>query len=442
MDSLCLGQDPHISPSPTLVDTSCSDQSEPYDKDRQRGPSRDVSDGAQQSLQPPPPPPQVLGPVPPSPPSAVNDRRSLSTALATERNADHPALAGRQTLILPNLPPITPKKVANTMAVLPKCPKSAPPKALRTLSDKGRGTGSKSVAPLPPPIEDGSAHSDNDGTQSPVRKSRYRIHRAYSEGIKNILCNTTKFRSEPHPLRLEAWSEPAAENFQVRGPNYLNDRVKVASEPSAFTLLSVDLVNTETPLYDGICSHPEERVQRALRLERETGERHLPEFVFCVNLCVPGSPIYHQATYFGIDDLNEITTEATPFGRLMNKFIFGDDDDFRNKTFKLIPRIVEGNYIVRKAVGSKPSILGKKIKQKYIRGDRYFEVIVDIASDAVAQRIVRLCLGYTKTMVVDMMYVLEGADEKTLPERVFGGVRMKNIDFNEKDGKRTCTNVN
>ena len=439
MDSLCFGQEPHISPAPTLVETSCSDQSDPtnYQDSQQRRHSNDISEGSQRVLQQPP---QVLAPVPPSPPSAVNDRRSLSTAIATERNADHPALVGRQTLILPNLPPITtPKKlpsINNKMAILPKCPNSAPAKALGRAST----IGTKSVAPLPPQDEGNS--SDNDGQpQSPLRSARYKIHRAYSDNIKNSLCNTTKFRSEPHPLRLEAWSEPAAENFQVRGPNYMSDRKKVPSEPSAFTLLSVDLVNCEAPMYDGICNHPEERVQKALRLEKETGERHLPEFVFCVNLCVPGQTIYHQATYFGIDNLEEIKTEATPFGRLMNRFIFGDDDEFRNKTFKLIPRIVEGNYIVRKAVGSKPSILGKKIKQKYIRGDRFFELIVDIASDTVAQRIVKLCLGYTKTMVVDMMYLLEGTDGQTLPERVFGGVRMKNIDFIEKDGKRTLTKI-
>jgi hypothetical protein len=93
-------------------------------------------------------------------------------------------------------------------------------------------------------------------------------------------------------------------------------------------------------------------------------------------------------------------------------------------------------------VGSKPSILGKKIKQKYIRGDRYFEIIIDVASDPMAQRIVKLCLGYTKQLVVDMVYVLEGThDELTLPERVFGGVRMKNIDFKDLDGKRKCSDL-
>jgi hypothetical protein len=219
----------------------------------------------------------------------------------------------------------------------------------------------------------------------------------------------------------------------------MNDRVKNPSDSAAFRLLTVDLVSCEKTIYGGLCAHPTERVQQALKRERETGVKELPPFVFAVNLVVPGpnAVTYHQVAYFGIDNMQEIEQGTTAFGRLMNKFIFGGSDEFRNKTFKLIPRIVEGNFVVRKAVGSKPSILGKKIKQYYVRGDRYFEIIVDIASDPVAQRIVKLALGYAKTLVVDMMYLLEGTHGVLLPERIFGGVRMKNVDFRNRDGKRS-----
>jgi len=37
---------------------------------------------------------------------------------------------------------------------------------------------------------------------------------------------------------------------------------------------------------------------------------------------------------------------------------------------------------------------------------------------------------------VDMMFLLEGATEDTLPEQILGGVRMKNVDFKKKDGNR------
>lgn len=247
-----------------------------------------------------------------------------------------------------------------------------------------------------------------------------------------------QFRTNPSPLRSKAWSEPSAEQYEVRSKNYMKTGIKTPSQKSAFELLTVDLINSETPIYTGLCSHPGERVQLALERERKTGVKELPEFVFAVNLCIPADVIYHAVFYYGIDKttMDEIQNCETAFGRLMNKFIFGDSNEFRNNAFKLIPRVVEGNFVVRKGVGTKPAILGKKIKQCYVKTDRYFEIIVDIASDAVANRITKLCLGYCRTLVVDMMFALEGKDESTLPERIFGGATMQNIDFAQLDGKR------
>jgi len=255
------------------------------------------------------------------------------------------------------------------------------------------------------------------------------------------------FCLNPPPLRSKAWSEPSAEQYNVRSKGYMSNGIKELSEKSAFRLITVDLINTKTPIYTGMCSHPGERIQLALEQERKTGIRELPEFVFAINLCLPGETIYHAVFYYGIDKttLDEIKQGRTAFGRIMKKFIFGNSDSYRNKTFKLIPRIVEGNYMVRKGVGSRPAVMGKKIKQYFMRGgavngegdDRYFEIIVDIASDPIAKRITKLCLGFIKTIVVDMMFALEGYDESTLPERIFGGATIRNIDFARMDGKRS-----
>ena len=138
----------------------------------------------------------------------------------------------------------------------------------------------------------------------------------------------------------------------------------------------------------------------ALQREKETGIRQLPAFVFAVNIAVPGPPYFSMVSYFGVDDIETLKTNRTPFGRIANRFFFGDSDKFRNETFKLIPRIVEGNYVVKKAVGSKPTIIGKKLRNIYIRNERYLELIVDIASEPVAQRIVKLCVGYVSSWIL------------------------------------------
>jgi hypothetical protein len=59
--------------------------------------------------------------------------------------------------------------------------------------------------------------------------------------------------------------------------------------------------------------------------------------------------------------------EDTPLGRVFRQFFIDGDEAYRNNRFKLIPTIVEGNYLVRKAVGSKPAILGTKLKQHYYK---------------------------------------------------------------------------
>eukprot|EP00980_Cylindrotheca_fusiformis_P030701 scaffold25278_cov132-Cylindrotheca_fusiformis.AAC.2 len=316
-------------------------------------------------------------------PSTICQRRKLSTAIAKSVESRHPFLTGRPAMVL----------------------------------------NSTDVLPPPPP---------------PVPRPKQKLHRAESAPSGS---RPGSFRTEPPPLRLDAWAEPAAETFNVRGKNYAKDGKKYPSDRAAFSLLTVDMVNSKRPICEGMCAHPTERFQLARKRERDTGITELPPFVFAVNLCIPGAINYHQVSYFGISDMEEIERGKTPFGRVMRKFIFGDSDQFRNDTFKLIPRIAEGNYVVRAAVGAKPSIIGKKIKQYYIRGDRYFEMVVDISSEPMAQRIVKLALGFAKSLVVDMMFVLEGTDEDTLPERIFGGVQLRGIDFEKKDGKRTVTPI-
>ena len=319
--------------------------------------------------------------------------------------------------------------------------------------------------PRPSPVSNLNLHSEllgdcmarlcigNESFDLPQSPSRSIGSLFRSSTVSNQFCYLDAANNPP-PLRIDAWSEAFAHNFMVRGEAYLQDNKKVPSQPSLFQLLTVDLVRADRPNYQGLCSHPSERVQIALKVEEETGQRQLPPFIFAINLCVPAStgtgrtPVkaaatksascYHLVAYFGIEDVAMITTDSdsTALGRLCNQFFFGASDKFRDQTFKLIPRIVEGNYVVRKAVGSKPSILGKKLKQHYIRTERFMELIVDIGSDSVATRIVKLALGYAKSLTVDMMFLLEAATTHTLPERILGGVRVKNIDFKNKDGQR------
>ena len=282
----------------------------------------------------------------------------------------------------------------------------------------------------------------------------------------------TSWTLDPRPLSLETWAEQPAEEFKVRGANYLEDGLKENSEASVLKLFAVDLIQVPEPLWQtGLSQHPEERIQRALRREAATGRKELPDFVFVVNLLVPSSNcFYHWVTYFGTNETSALTDTSTPFGKVAKPFFFGghDLDAYRTSVFKLIPRVADGNFVVRSAVGSRPTLLGRKMKQHFIFDDqgtnekprRYLEILIDISSNPVANRIVKLVLGYAKSLAVDLMFLLEGGGDQqphgekqnddddeeedeeiipkmTLPERILGGVRIKNIDFVQ--AQRPCT---
>jgi hypothetical protein len=124
--------------------------------------------------------------------------------------------------------------------------------------------------------------------------------------------------------------------------------------------------------------------------------------------------------------LQKLFEEDTPFGRVAKPFFLGNDDDFRNNRFKLIPKVVDGNMVVKMAVKDTPTLLGNKLKQYYYKvlssstpplpchpcltlrqGDNYFELDVDVGSSSVARHTVGIALGYSKAIVVDMGFCLQ-----------------------------------
>ncbi|KAH9249617.1 hypothetical protein BASA81_012586 [Batrachochytrium salamandrivorans] len=105
----------------------------------------------------------------------------------------------------------------------------------------------------------------------------------------------------------------------------------------------------------------------------------------------------------------------------MDQFVEGNDK-YRNSVFKMIARVTKGSYIVRKAVGETPTLLGQKIKTHYFTGPNYIEVDVDLNSSNQAGTITGIFKGYGE--VSDMAILLEGHADNELPEEVVFSFRM------------------
>ena len=197
----------------------------------------------------------------------------------------------------------------------------------------------------------------------------------------------------------------------------------------------------------------------------------MPEFVFCVNVVLPGPPTYHFVIYFAVDDCASLgirgkgsKNDTKPHSALLDDFFFGPSDEFRNEVFKVLPRIVEGNVFLKAAVGNNPMLIGKRLKPTYIQTDNFLEMIIDVSSHAMTDRLVKSAqknvsfscnlprlLNYiyscmfltilatcitnlpsklkTSQIIAEFGFVLEGKTESTLPENILGSVRLQSSKF-------------
>ena len=65
--------------------------------------------------------------------------------------------------------------------------------------------------------------------------------------------------------------------------------------------------------------------------------------------------------------------------------------DFRNERFKLIPSITIGPWVVKAAVGATPALLGRKVVQRYFRGEDYLEIDIHVGSSVIASQVSHDC---------------------------------------------------
>ncbi|KAG8367537.1 hypothetical protein BUALT_Bualt16G0082200 [Buddleja alternifolia] len=203
------------------------------------------------------------------------------------------------------------------------------------------------------------------------------------------------------------WSFPDGSGFMIRGKTYLKDGLKVKGGEPLLKLIAVDWFKVEDCLTK-VALHPKSLVQSA------EGKK-LP-FILVMNLEVPGRPSYSLVLYYAAD-------RPVNNSSLLGKFIDGTDM-FRDSRLKLIPSIVEGYWMVKRAVGTKACLLGKALTCNYLRQDNFLEIDVDIGSSSVAKSIIGLVLGYVTSIVVDLAFLIEAREEAELPEYILGTVRL------------------
>ncbi|KAI4324352.1 hypothetical protein L6164_023899 [Bauhinia variegata] len=213
------------------------------------------------------------------------------------------------------------------------------------------------------------------------------------------------------------WTSPPGDAFKVRGPDYFSTRVKIPAGECLLKPLGFDWIKSSMKIGE-VLNHPNSRVRKVIDDEFPSGDK---PFVWAFNLQVPTKDNYSAVAYF-------TNKEPIPEGSLMDKFLKGDDT-FRNSRLKLIANIVNGPWIVKKAVGEQAiCIIGRALSCKYCVRDNFIEVDIDIGSSMLASAIVHLAFGYITSLTVDLAFLIESQSESELPEKLLGAFRFSNLD--------------
>lgn len=212
------------------------------------------------------------------------------------------------------------------------------------------------------------------------------------------------------------WATPPGDRFMVRGPDYLSTKVKIPAGEYILKPLGFDWVKSYTKI-GAVLNHQNNRVRKAIEEAFPTGDK---PFVWAFNLQVPSKENYSAIAYF-------VATKPIPKGSLIDRFLKGDDA-FRLSRLKLIANIVQGPWIVKKAVGEQAiCVIGRALSCNYCVGENFLEVDMDIGSSMVAKAIVHLAFGYITTLTVDLAFLLESQTESELPEQILGAFRFSEL---------------
>uniref|UniRef100_A0A0E0E5W1 Protein ENHANCED DISEASE RESISTANCE 2 C-terminal domain-containing protein n=1 Tax=Oryza meridionalis TaxID=40149 RepID=A0A0E0E5W1_9ORYZ len=229
------------------------------------------------------------------------------------------------------------------------------------------------------------------------------------------------------------WASPPGDLFHLRARGYFSGGGggggggggRRGKAPSAAEWLlrpaGVDWLRSHSRL-DHVLARDDIPVAAAFRRARLRKDPSA-HFLLAINLQVPGRPDAYSAVFYFAAEA------AIPAESLLGRFVHGDDA-YRNARFKIVNRIVKGPWLVRATVGNYAAcLLGRALTCRYHGGDDYLEIDVDIGSSAIASAILHLALGAVTSVTIDMGFLVESQSEEELPERLFGAVRIAQMEM-------------
>lgn len=212
------------------------------------------------------------------------------------------------------------------------------------------------------------------------------------------------------------WSKPDHKIFMVRGPTYLSDRVKIPSAPAVFECRGVDVWITDNAERN-IARHPS-----------VLGGRLGQEHTFIVNFLLPFS---NFVAYFTIPPIEQMPANIA---HVWSRFIKGDQQ-YRDGKLKLLPVVVDGPWIVKKAVGpgTSPAMIGRDLPLQYYFTEPtatkkgVYEVDVLVTASRIARGILNVVKGHVRVISIAFAFIIEASEDAQLPETVLCAFQVHSL---------------
>lgn len=204
------------------------------------------------------------------------------------------------------------------------------------------------------------------------------------------------------------WDDPDATQALVRGPKYLDDRRKVSSKSAMMELVEVDLVKTN----DEMIHYAKNSRGRVLGL-REAGDKR---FYFVLNFRL--KPLQLAIVWAVPKDVDWM---SEPEGVLFQRYCEMSQEE-RDQRLKVLPKVLEGPWLVKQGVPDRPGVVGKKLQCLHFLREDHLEVSINCISSPAGRRIVQLLTGASKHFSMQLFIILEGQRQDELPERILGGL--------------------
>jgi hypothetical protein len=276
-----------------------------------------------------------------------------------------------------------------------------------------------------------SSNKENDDERFPLTLSN-KHHFVSFQGLEEKLQQSHKDKELRAHLR-NAFTDPPADLFHVRGPNYLKDghggknltHLKVPSREPPYELIGVNMFRTGSRMVKVAEEVGELRRFFHSQPEDEPGAL-FPTFLL-VNWMM--SPLFGWGKNHIVQHIFKLKrdTESDPaIEAAFARFKAGSLRD-RNHQLKYMFRIVDAPSAVKSAIsylgGERPVLIGKALATHYEFGRNYLEISSDVSSSKIASAINGTILRNVETLVMDCSWLLEGQREEELPERLLCKIR-------------------